>query len=197
MDKKVKAMSLALACGVVFSMLLSFARFNFQCGDIRNSVLRLHILANSDSTADQHQKLLVRDAIIIEAQKLFAHCKTKEDALNVLDKNRDRLLLAARGALNEGEKIEMEIGKADFETRVYEDFTLPAGEYDALKIKIGEAEGQNWWCIMFPALCIGAADAQEEFLEPRQAEIIKGKEKYKIRFKAVEIFEEIRNILKF
>ena len=196
MDKKVKAMSLALACGAVFSLLLSFARFNVQCRDIRNNVLRLHILANSDSTADQHLKLLVRDAVLKEARKMFNECKSKEEALEILAANKDQILLAAKEVLNEGEEIELEIGKADFETRIYEDFTLPAGEYDALKIKIGQAKGQNWWCIMFPTLCIGAADGKE-LLPPDQAEIMAGNEKYKIRFKAVEIFEDIRNILNF
>ena len=197
MDKKVKDFTTALALGLVFTVLMSVANFTTTCDGIRNNVLRVHILANSDSTADQHLKLLVRDRVISVSEDMFAHCRTKEEAIACLRENLDTLSRAAAETVAENGydyPVNLSIKKAEFETREYENFTLPAGEYDALCISIGEAKGQNWWCIMFPAFCVGAAEAT---LPEDQTRVIEGGGRYKVRFKAVEIFEEIRSILNF
>ena len=199
MNSKVKAFSVALACGLVFSCLASMAGFGAACDNIRGDVLRVHIRANSDSTQDQHLKLLVRDALVAESEDVFKGCASKEEALACLADNKERLLSAAQKTLAQNGadySVKLNIRKENFETRVYENFTLPAGEYDALCVELGSAKGQNWWCVIFPTLCVGAASASESF-SASEAEIITSGEKYKVKFKAIEIFEDIRQMLNF
>ena len=200
MSKNVKTFSLALAFGLVFTVLASFSGFATSCDGIRDNVLRLHILPNSDSTDDQHLKLLVRDDLLAAAEDMLDSCDTKEEAVECLRQNRDYLQSVARDTVvcnGYDYTVDIQIKKADFDTRVYEDFTLPAGEYDALCVTIGEAAGQNWWCVMFPTLCIGAAADKTDRLPDDQAEVMGGGERFQVKFRAVEIFEEIRAVLNF
>ncbi len=191
----------SMALGLVFTILMSLACFDANCQQIRDNVLRLHILANSDSSADQQIKLKVRDALLDEFEGLFEGTDNLNQAQKLAENNLERLeqvansVLAKEGANYSAKAV---VAPSDFNTRVYDDYTLPAGEYMAVRVLLGEGEGQNWWCVCFPNLCLGSAaqkDDSEQFDE-NSRRIVKGGEKYKVKFKVVEIYEKIKNKLK-
>jgi len=192
---------MAIAFGLIFSLMLCFVRFDADCEQIRGSVLRLHVLANSDSDEDQALKLKVRDKLLIEADSLFADDSTEEEALSVAKENLSLLQKVAEDEIAENGYdygVKVEIGEAYFNTRVYDTFTLPAGNYEAVRVLIGEAKGKNWWCVMFPPVCIPAAmpDASiSDVLDENQTDIVENSNSYQIRFKTVEVFEKAKNYL--
>lgn len=188
------AVVLALVC----SVLLGMARFETQCEQLRDNVLRLHIIANSDSDFDQNLKLEVRNAILSETQSLFEQATDLDFAIAAAHKavpditNAAKEVIAAAGVNYD---VSVEIGDAYFDTREYETFTLPAGTYKAVNVKIGKAQGKNWWCVMFPALCIGTGSARLSDVSGSSAEIAENSDKYIMRFKTVEIYEQIKQYL--
>ncbi len=189
----------ALACGLVFTLALSLAGFDAKCEAVRENVLRLHVLANSDTDEDQALKLKVRDALLSVSDEIFTGCETEEDAVKSAKENRHLLLSVAQQTVLENGysyPVSVEIADTWFETRAYETFSLPAGEYEALRVIIGEGNGKNWWCVMFPAVCIPAAGEYEAGFESTlskdTAEIVEKPERYKARFKVVEFFEKTR-----
>ena len=185
---------IAVALALVCSVLMGMSRFETQCQELRDNVLRLHIIANSDSDFDQQLKLKVRDAVLEETAELFESADNLESAICAAENSVDRIENIARETIiNCGKdyKIEVYIGDAYFDTREYEEFTLPAGVYKAVNIKIGKAQGKNWWCVMFPALCIGSA-AKLSDASPSGAQIAQNGGRYVMRFKIVEIYEQIK-----
>ena len=125
--------------------------------DISTKVFRLHILANSDSEDDQKLKLKVRDKILSVSDKMYNNCATVDDAVNTAKNNIDLFeSTAANVIIDNGYTypVKAYVTKEYFDTRKYDNFTLPAGEYDSLKIEIGSAKGHNWWCVIFPSVCI-------------------------------------------
>ena len=166
---------------------------------IYESVVRLHVLANSDTDEDQTLKLKVRDAVIAHVSPLVIDCPTREDAANVLFGELDSInAIAEQVVLSEGYEYEVEVTltKEEYPTRNYESMSFPSGEYLSLRVMIGEAEGQNWWCVLFPPLCLSAAsesiENEEAFiavgLTSDQYKIITESEngKYYLRFKILE-----------
>lgn len=140
-----------------------FGDFSLSCDEIREDTLRLHILANSDSEEDQQLKLMVRDRILEETADLFTGTADHEDAVKAAEEALPQMLDAARSLLQEqgcDDPVTGDVIPLYFSTRQYENVTLPAGVYDAVQIRIGEAQGQNWWCVLFPPLCLGAAMAE-------------------------------------
>ena len=124
--------------------------------DLAENVFRLHVLANSDSEEDQNLKYIVRDALLSYMNEICANCETKQEAIAIVEQNLDTFKQIALDTIkNEGYNYDviLEIGNFEFPTKQYGDISLPAGFYDALRVKIGEAKGQNWWCVMFPPLC--------------------------------------------
>ena len=182
----------------------SFSTFSAQCADIRENVLRLHIIANSDSTEDQEIKLRVRDRILQETDSLFYLSDSLEAAEAKARESLPRIEEIARDELDKlgcDDEIHAELTHMFFDTRVYEDFTMPAGYYDAVRITIGEAKGHNWWCVLYPALCVPAASEDSEAALARtltegEREIVESKPEYEVRFYAVEFFEKIKDIFK-
>lgn len=164
--QKLRRLDAALCCGLLVSMLLSpLAGFFGQCQEVRQEVLRLHILANSDSDADQAVKLRVRDAVLEETGDLFSAAGTLEEAEQAAEKNLAAIEEAARRVLEEegcSYPVKAELARSWFGTREYGETTLPAGEYRALRLSLGEAAGKNWWCVMFPPICVPAAEPEEE-----------------------------------
>ena len=188
----------------IFICAISYA--NTVSSDLSNSVFRLHILANSDSAEDQNLKLIVRDNILSYMKEISKDTSSKQEVMKLMDEHLDEFYDIARNTIkNEGYDydVHLEIGKFDFPTKVYGDISLPAGNYDALRIKIGEAEGQNWWCVMFPTLCFvdvssGSLDEDskeilEESLNDEEFELVAG-DSYivNLKFKLVEFFEDIK-----
>lgn len=196
--KKTQMIEISVAVGLVFSIIFSVIGFGADCRDIRNNVIRLHILANSDSEADQTVKLLVRDALLSCGSELFGGTVSVDNASEYLAAEKDKLVTKANEVLAENGfdyKAHMFLTEEYFTTREYENFTLPAGEYLALKVILGKGEGHNWWCVMFPPLCLPAATKRtdtEIILGKDGAEIISNPVKYEMRFKIVEIIEELK-----
>ena len=163
--------------------------------DISNNVLRIHIIANSDSTEDQALKLKVRDKVVSLSEALYADCSSLDEAIVVTNENLDIIrdtaqkTLAFNGCEYEARAY---ITEEYFSTRYYDNFTLPAGMYNSIKIEIGEAKGKNWWCVMFPTVCIsGCTDDFDETLTEEEKKMLTSG-KYIVRFKAVEIYEKIK-----
>ncbi|MDE5669985.1 MAG: stage II sporulation protein R [Eubacterium sp.] len=167
---------------------------------ISDDVFRLHILANSDNEEDQALKLKVRDAILVKGQNVFTDCSSLEEIINSCENNIDLFEKTARECIkNNGYdySVKAYVDKEYFNTREYEEITLPSGIYNALKIEIGEAQGHNWWCVMFPAICLSAVSDSEmnNILDEEEIELINSDNKYEIRFKIVEIYEKIKSKL--
>lgn len=170
--------------------------------EIYDKVVRLHVLANSDSDEDQAVKLAVRDAILEVTVPLLQNCKTKEEAVALLEENRFFLTETAQNVLRkEGfeDSVTIEMGLEDYPTRTYDSLCFPAGEYISMRVSLGEGEGQNWWCCLFPPLCLDAATVGKEVAEdacisvgftPTQYKIITESDKpvYRARFKILELF---------
>ena len=165
--------------------------------EIYDKVIRLHVIANSDSEADQALKLKVRDGILETVEELTQNCKNKEEAERVLRENSDAILESANRVLHEnGSNLSasIEIGQEKYPTREYENLRLPSGKYCSVRVKLGDADGKNWWCVLFPPLCTSSAvEQKEELLQvgftPDQVGIIteSSSPKYKIKFKILEI----------
>lgn len=203
MAKKIfsrRAAELSAVVGLLCAIFASMAHFEAACDDLRQSVLRLHIIANSDSEADQAVKLLVRDKILEESADIFAGETELHQAEKKAAEKTGEFCKAAERVLSENGfsyGATAEIGDSYFETREYEAFTLPAGNYRSLIIRLGKAEGKNWWCVIFPAVCIPAAtDASlSDSASGTSAQIAEHPQKYIMRFKTVEIYEDLKKFL--
>ena len=124
--------------------------------DIANSVFRLHVIANSDTKVDQNLKYKVRDNLLKFMNNLCKNCNTKEEAINITKEHENDFKDIAIQTIKQNGydyNVKINIGNFEFPTKQYGDISLPAGFYDALRVEIGEAKGQNWWCVMFPPLC--------------------------------------------
>jgi stage II sporulation protein R len=191
----------ALLCALCFSFLIEATGFSAQCQDISAQVLRLHVLANSDSEEDQALKLLVRDRILEESGALFAGAGDKAQAVRLAEENREALEQAAQACVEQAGydyPVSIRIEKVYFPTKVYGETALPAGMYDAVRVEIGEAAGQNWWCVVFPALCLPAAQEEDllgEVLTEGEQKLVERQGGYKIGFKSVELWETLRSWL--
>ncbi len=197
--KRIHRFEISVALGMIVAIILSTVSFAFDCREIRNNVVRLHVLANSDSDADQRVKLLVRDALLESGAEIFSGAATVEDVAMYLESEKDELVATAEKVLSENGfayGVKIELVREYFTTRTYDEYTLPAGEYLAVKVLLGNAEGHNWWCVMFPPLCLPAASKNEDVhiaVGERGTEIIKGGNKYKVKFKIVELYESVKN----
>jgi len=173
--------------------------------NLSEAVFRLHVIANSDSVEDQSLKLKIRDALIEYMNNLCANCSTKQEAISIAQTHKsDFQKIAEQTIANNGynNSVKITIGNFYFPTKNYGDISLPAGLYDALKVEIGEANGQNWWCVMFPSLCFvdissgivndEAKENLEENLETESYSIISDTKKsdIKFKFKLIEFFAE-------
>lgn len=203
MSKKLngKYLIISVAFGLVFSILASLCSFNAECNNIRENVLRIHILANSNSNSDQALKLKVRDGLLTLSNSVFANCKSREEAEQKAKENIDLFKKKAETIVKQegyNYSVNITLGKSDFNTRHYKNFSLPAGTYNALKVVLGKGEGKNWWCVMFPPVCVPSASNSEigDVLTEKDTEIVQNEVKYKCRFKAVEIYECVCSFFK-
>lgn len=186
----------AVCAAMVVCCVLSMTGFYGACEDISREVFRLHVIAHSDTEEEQTLKLRVRDALVQETAALFSGCATKEQAVQTAREQLPRLEACARRVVRDrgfDHPVQVTVEKARFSTRVYEGFTLPAGEYDALRVVIGSGQGKNWWCVLFPALCFSAAggEALSGVMNGEEQEIVTQPDHYEIRFGIVEWFENL------
>lgn len=200
MKKHIKRnIEIGVLFGLVCAIALSFARFEARCDQLRKGVLRLHIIANSDSQADQALKLAVRDEILKNSTNVFKNCNSVDDAIVTAGNNIDAINKIANQVVKEkGFNYSANVSVSDqrFDTREYQNFTLPAGTYKSLVIRLGDAKGKNWWCVVFPCVCVpGATDSSLSDTVPQQAvNVAQNAQEYEIKFKTVEIYEKIKQI---
>ena len=197
-DRATRTVILTVTLAFLLAVFLdSFSVFHQECAQIQQEVLRLHILANSDREEDQALKLAVRDRILTDTGALFNCAENQADAREAALKNLGAVEEAARAALRaEGSDapVQAEVVRMFFDTRVYNGFTMPAGWYDALRVVIGAGEGHNWWCVLYPPLCVSAAEKlpeeMERFSEEERA-LLESEPRYEVRFFLVELAEKI------
>lgn len=153
-------LSVGLVLTILMSNIGSFIKDGRELDNLRNSVLRLHILANSDSANDQKLKLMVRDSLLENSDSIFGDADSLEEAEKNILGNLEGIVELAEETLKKNgctDKVSAELANVYFDERIYGDITMPEGEYKALRLKIGSAQGKNWWCVMYPPLCIPAA----------------------------------------
>lgn len=193
--RRLRAARLALCLGTLACILLSqFAAFAQACAGVRKDTLRLHILANSDSPQDQALKLAVRDAILEEYGNLFAQQATQQEAKAIAQAHLSDMEQTAARVLAEAgcpQPVHAHVVNMMFHTKEYDGFTLPAGRYDAVRIELGQAAGHNWFCVLFPPLCVpAAADADDGPAYP-QDEQAAVHTPYKVKFAALEWWQTL------
>ena len=192
-----RLISLALVAAVVY-----MGSVIADKNKLSEEILRLHVVANSDSEADQAVKLKVRDAVLEAVEESLAAAEFKEEAQISIESRISELEGIANAVLDaEGisDRATVTLTKEEFPTRVYDTFTLPAGIYDSLRVTIGEGAGQNWWCVVFPSLCLPAASEQVEDVaagagfSDSLSGAITGEKKYQVRFFLLDCFGRIEN----
>ena len=200
-----KRLLLLLVLLFIYTFICAFSYVNAVSTNIQDSVFRLHVIANSDSEEDQNLKYIVRDKILEYINNISKNPCSKEDVIKLANEHIDEIQKIAKNTIKENGysyEIKLDIGNFAFPTKTYGDISFPAGYYDALKIEIGEAKGQNWWCVMFPPLCF--VDVTSGVVPEESKEIIKenlSDEEYELvsennneisfKFKIVEMFQNI------
>lgn len=200
---KLKVFEIALLAGLAVFFLTGSLALRAQ-DRLADKVVRLHVLANSDSEEDQALKLLVRDQVLERAASLLEQAGDRRQAEMLLRQALPELEEAAAreiAANGYDYPVTAELVDAAFPTKEYDGFTLPAGEYLALRVVIGQGGGQNWWCVVFPPLCaaasgdVPAAALAAGFTEEEVGLITEEDQGYALRFKAVEWWEALQEKL--
>lgn len=199
----VRTVEKSIILGIIFTILYNFVNFSVNCENINNKVLRLHILANSNSVIDQNVKMKVKNEIQNFTHKILFNVKNKKEAIEICNKNLGNMREIAVRELSKSnrinKKIEIKLEKTFFRTRNYNNITMPAGFYDAIKIKIGSGKGKNWWCVIFPVLCLGIAQTNTiiKTFNKNENKISSNKNPtFKFKFKIVELYENFKKWLR-
>lgn len=194
---------------IVYILLSLFSYSNAVSTNISNSVFRLHVIANSNSTDDQTLKYLVRDELIKYMNSMCQNISSKEEAIKIANENKNEFYNIAKKVIEDNGfnyNVNIDIGNFSFPTKTYGDITLPAGFYDALKVEIGSASGQNWWCVMFPSLCFvdmtngivpeeSKEDLQNNMNDEDYNLISSDSFEFQLKFKLLELFENAKIIM--
>lgn len=194
-----KAVKIFVPLFLVFAFLFSYITpFIEKSENISEEVFRLHILANSDSDADQQLKLKVRDEILKKGENVFASSDSIEETIKLCKDNIGIFQETAEQCLKDNGSnysVKVYVDKEYFNTRKYDEITLPSGIYNALKIVIGQGKGHNWWCVMFPAICLSSVtdDELNKYLTEDEQKLVNSDSKYEVRFKIVEIYEKLKS----
>ena len=167
---------------------------------LSDKIIRVRVVAHSDAPADQSAKLQVRDRVLQEAAPLLADARSRADAEAVLRDALPQLAHAARAALDASGcayPVTLELRQTECPTRYYDAFALPAGRYLSLRVLIGDAAGQNWWCVAFPPLCgaVAVDDASDAFTASEIRLMTRESPRYALRFRVVECWETLRQRL--
>lgn len=191
----------------LFILISAISYVDAVSNNIADSVFRLHVIANSNSKEDQELKLKVRDELLSYMNIISKDSTSKQEAMQIANEHKEEFTQIAEKVIKENGynyTVNVQIGKADFPTKYYGDITLPAGTYDALKVQIGEAKGQNWWCVMFPPLCFvdvstgivpdNSKQELKQSLDNEEYDLISKKDNNEIsfKFKIVELFQNWR-----
>ena len=191
----------------LFILISAISYVDAVSNNIADSVFRLHVIANSNSKEDQELKLKVRDELLSYMNIISKDSTSKKEAMQIANEHKEEFTQIAEKVIKENGynyTVNVQIGKADFPTKYYGDITLPAGTYDALKVQIGEAKGQNWWCVMFPPLCFvdvstgivpdNSKQELKQSLDNEEYDLISKTDDNEIsfKFKIVELFQNWR-----
>lgn len=202
-NSKFKRFILVSALLILYVCISAVSYTHAVTTDIADSVFRLHVIANSDSAEDQNLKYIVRDKVIEYMSSISQNASSKEDVIEIAKANLDKIQAIASQTIRENGytySVNVEVGNFSFPSKRYGNITLPPGYYDALRIKIGEAEGQNWWCVMFPPLCFVdvtsgvVPDESKEIMKQNLSKeefdlISKNSNEVKVKFKIVEVLQ--------
>lgn len=202
---KLKTTLLLIFLLFVYVLIAASSYTKAVCTDIANNVFRLHVIANSDSEEDQNLKYIVRDSILSYVNGILENINNKEDVVLTINNHIDEIKnIAQQAVYNEGftYDVEIEVGNFKFPTKTYGNISFPPGLYDALRVKIGNASGKNWWCVMFPPLCfvdvssgIVPEDSKELMESNLSSEdyalVSSSKNTTKIKFKVVEVLQNL------
>ena len=202
---KLKTTLLLMFLLFVYVLIAASSYTKAVCTDIANNVFRLHVIANSDSEEDQKLKYIVRDSILSYVNGILENINNKEDVVLTINNHIDEIKnIAQQAVYNEGftYDVEIEVGNFKFPTKTYGNISFPPGLYDALRVKIGNASGKNWWCVMFPPLCfvdvssgIVPEDSKELMESNLSSEdyalVSSSKNITKIKFKVVEVLQNL------
>lgn len=187
----------------IYVLICATSYTNAVCKNISDSVFRLHVIANSNSSKDQNLKYLVRDNILKYMNSITKDVNDKNEIIKIISNNLNNFKQIAQDTVYENGfnyEVTVEIGNFDFPVKTYGDISFPPGNYDALRIKIGNASGENWWCVMFPPLCFIdvssgiVPDNSKEILESELSQeeyklISDSSDDTKIKFKVVELLQ--------
>ena len=185
-------------------LVLGCSWLSWRQQQLARRMVRLHVIANSDSEADQTLKLEVRDAVLAQAAGYLEGVSDVEQAAQVLSEHLEELSAVGQAVVDrEGYSypVAAALETTHFPTKTYESFALPAGDYRALRVIIGEGEGQNWWCVVFPTLCVSAASTWEDTavsggLTEDDVALMSGEEEgYVLRFKCLELWDKLKSCL--
>lgn len=202
-NSKFKRFILVSALLIIYVCISAVSYTHAVTTDIADSVFRLHVIANSNSDEDQNLKYIVRDKVIEYMSSISQNTSSKEEVIKIAKANLDKIqAIAAQTIRDNGYtySVNVEVGNFSFPSKRYGDITLPPGYYDALRIKIGKAEGQNWWCVMFPPLCFvdvtsgvvpdESKEIMKENLSKEEFDLIsKNSNEVKVKFKIVEVLQ--------
>ena len=196
---KLKTIDISVFITLIICIIATVS-FENDCKGIREEVLRLHVIANSDEDYDQELKLKVRDAVLKSGEAVFSGSEDIISAESEIADKKDVILYSAVEtirSLGYDYDVKIELARSYFPTRTYDNLTLPAGYYKAVRVIIGEGKGKNWWCIMFPPLCMPSATKKDEiisdFLSDEEMDIVTSDPDYEVRFWIVEKYYELKN----
>ena len=196
MKNKLLRLEASVLIAVILCCALNVASFATQCDSIRNKMLRMHVIANSDEAYDQELKFQVRDAVLLAGKEIFDGSITANEAQEKIIPHISYLEQVAKEVITDNGynyDVKITVQREYFNTRVYDDsVTLPAGYYTAVKVIIGEGKGQNWWCVMFPPMCLPTVSSKgstDDVLNAEENEIVTNGKNYKVRFKLIELYE--------
>ena len=196
---KRNAFNIALVCALISSLMLSMVSFEASCEEMYENIIRIRIIANSNTEEDQILKIKIRDAVLDYSKTLYGNANSYEAAVKATELGADKLLEVAKSTVaNNGYNysVSLEFRNEFFDTRVYDNFTLPAGTYKTAVFTVGEGEGENWWCVIFPQVCVGACSGSlEDSVSKASSDYAYNAEDYTIKFKTVEIFEKVKKYL--
>lgn len=199
---KFRKWEIALILGLIVTV-TSAATLVKEESDLSDKLIRLHVVANSDSSEDQNLKLKVRDKIISDVSRLLQGINDRTQAAAVIDANMQSLLADSTAVIEEAGfnyDITGKITVEEFPTRDYDSFSLPAGDYLSLRVIIGAGQGHNWWCVVYPPLCMTGATKDSDSMKVLSQEDMKlmtqQTPRYAIKFKSIELLHELMSIFR-
>ena len=192
---RMKIWEISLLLALCFSLCLGTWAQAKQ-SSLSSSLVRLHVIAVSDDEYEQSLKLRVRDRVLSYISPKLRDVKSAQQAQEIIKNELDGIKAAAESSA-EGRSVEVTLSQEYYPTRNYEKFSLPAGKYQSLRVILGEGEGHNWWCVVFPPLCISAAE-QEQAVESMSEDmrgIVTEEDGYEYKFRILELWGELMELI--